>query len=418
MNHFSLQGGELYCESVPLARIAEREGTPLYVYSRATLERHFKAFDGAFSSVPHLSCYSVKANSNLAVLRLFGLLGSGVDVVSGGEILRARKAGIVSEKIVYSGVGKTRPEIELALDHDILMFNVESAQELELINQVAAEKGVRARIALRVNPDVDPQTHPYISTGLKKNKFGISIDDAFDVYVQAAAMKGIEVAGIDCHIGSQITTVRPFVDALKRVKAFVVRLREQGIEIHMIDLGGGLGIMYDSEQPPEPAQYAEAIISEMADMDCTLILEPGRCLVGNAGCLVTQVLYTKATEVKNFVIVDAGMNDLLRPSLYDAYHGVVPVQKKDGSVIKVDIVGPICETGDFIARELDIVSPEQGDLLAVMSAGAYGFSMASNYNSRLRPAEVLVDGSDYHVIRRRETFDDLVQGEVVPPALD
>jgi diaminopimelate decarboxylase len=417
MNHFSLQGGELYCESVPLARIAEREGTPLYVYSRATLERHFKAFDGAFSSVPHLSCYSVKANSNLAILRLFARLGSGVDVVSGGEILRVLKAGIVSEKIVYSGVGKTRAEIELALASDILMFNVESAQELELINQVATEKGVRARVALRVNPDVDPQTHPYISTGLKKNKFGISIDDAFDVYVQAAAMKGIEVAGIDCHIGSQITTVRPFVDALTRVKAFVLRLREQGIEIRRIDLGGGLGIMYDSEQPPEPAQYAEAIISEMADMDCTLILEPGRCLVGNAGCLVTRVLYTKATEVKNFVIVDAGMNDLLRPSLYDAYHGVVPVQKKDGSVIKADIVGPICETGDFIARELDIVRPEQGDLLAVMSAGAYGFSMASNYNSRLRPAEVLVDGSDYHVIRRRETFDDLVHCEIVPPAL-
>jgi diaminopimelate decarboxylase len=417
MNHFSLQGGELYCESVPLARIAEREGTPLYVYSRATLERHFKAFDGAFSSVPHLSCYSVKANSNLAILRLFARMGSGVDVVSGGEILRVLKAGIAPEKIVYSGVGKTRAEIELALASDILMFNVESAQELELINQVATEKGVRARVALRVNPDVDPQTHPYISTGLKKNKFGISIDDAFDVYVQAAAMKGIEVAGIDCHIGSQITTVRPFVDALTRVKAFVLRLREQGIEIRMIDLGGGLGIMYDSEQPPEPAQYAEAIISEMADMDCTLILEPGRCLVGNAGCLVTRVLYTKATEVKNFVIVDAGMNDLLRPSLYDAHHGVVPVQKKDGSVIKADIVGPICETGDFLARELDIVSPEQGDLLAVMSAGAYGFSMASNYNSRLRPAEVLVDGSDYHVIRRRETFDDLVHCEIVPPAL-
>jgi len=417
MNHFSLQGGELYCESVPLARIAEREGTPLYVYSRATLERHFQAFDGAFSSVPHLSCYSVKANSNLAILRLFARLGSGVDVVSGGEILRALKAGIAPEKIVYSGVGKTRAEIELALASDILMFNVESAQELELINQVATEKGVRARVALRVNPDVDPQTHPYISTGLKKNKFGISIDDAFDVYVQAAAMQGIEVAGIDCHIGSQITTVRPFVDALARVKAFVLRLREQGIEIRMIDLGGGLGIMYDSEQPPEPAQYAEAIISEMADMDCTLILEPGRCLVGNAGCLVTRVLYTKATEVKNFVIVDAGMNDLLRPSLYDAYHAVVPVQKKDGSVIKADIVGPICETGDFIARELDIVCPEQGDLLAVMSAGAYGFSMASNYNSRLRAAEVLVDGSDYHVIRRRETFDDLVHCEIVPPAL-
>jgi diaminopimelate decarboxylase len=417
MNHFSLQDGELYCESVPLARIAEQEGTPLYVYSRATLERHFQAFDSAFSAVPHLSCYSVKANSNLAILRLFGRMGSGVDVVSGGEILRVLEAGIAAEKIVYSGVGKTRAEIELALASDILMFNVESVQELELINQVASETGVRARVALRVNPDVDPQTHPYISTGLKKNKFGISIDDAFDVYVRAAAMKGIEVTGIDCHIGSQITAVRPFVDALTRVKTFVQRLHVQGIEISQIDLGGGLGIMYDSEQPPEPAQYAAAIISELADMDCTLILEPGRCLVGNAGCLVTKVLYTKSTEVKNFVIVDAGMNDLLRPSLYDAHHAVVPVQPKDGSMIKADIVGPICETGDFIAREREIVQPEQGDLLAVMSAGAYGFSMASNYNSRVRPAEVLVDGDEYHVIRRRETFDDLVCCEIIPPIL-
>lgn len=417
MNHFSLRDGELYCESVPLARIAEREGTPLYVYSRATLERHFHAFDGAFSAVPHLTCYSVKANSNLAILRLFGRLGSGVDVVSGGEILRALNAGIAPEKIVYSGVGKTRSEIELALTHDILMFNVESEMELELINQVAVEKAVRARVALRVNPDVDPQTHPYISTGLKKNKFGISIDDAFDVYVRAVAMKGIEVTGIDCHIGSQITAVQPFVDALARIKAFIRRLHEQGIMIRAIDLGGGLGIMYNSEQPPEPEQYAAAIISELADMDCTLILEPGRCLVGNAGCLLTRVLYTKATELKNFVIVDAGMNDLLRPSLYDAHHALLHVNRPTGPVIKADIVGPICETGDFLARDRDIVRPEQGDLLAVMSAGAYGFSMASNYNSRLRVAEVLVDGSDYHVIRRRETFDDLVHCEIIPSVL-
>lgn len=417
MNHFLLQDGELYCESVPLARIAEREGTPLYVYSRATLERHFRVFDGAFSAVPHLSCYSVKANSNLALLRLFGRLGSGVDVVSGGEIRRALKAGITPEKIVYSGVGKTRSEIELALSHDILMFNVESAQELELINQVAAEKGVRARVALRVNPDVDPQTHPYISTGLKKNKFGISIEDAFDVYGRAAALKAVDVAGIDCHIGSQITAVQPFVDALARVKAFVHRLREQGIEIRLIDLGGGLGIMYNGEQPPEPGDYASAIISELSDMDCTLILEPGRCLVGNAGCLVTRVLYTKTTQLKNFVIVDAGMNDLLRPSLYDAHHAVLPVNRQSGTVITADVVGPICETGDFIARDREIIQPEQGDLLAVMSAGAYGFSMASNYNSRFRPAEVLVDGSKYYVIRRRETFDDLVQCEILPHAL-
>jgi diaminopimelate decarboxylase len=417
MNHFSVQAGELFCESVPLARIAEQEGTPLYVYSRATLERHFKAFDSAFSSVPHLSCYSVKANSNLALVRLFARMGSGVDVVSGGEICRAVKAGVAPEKIVYSGVGKTRPEIELALARDILMFNVESVQELELINHIAVAKGVRARIALRVNPDVDPQTHPYISTGLKKNKFGIGIDEAFDVYTYAVTLHGIDVAGIDCHIGSQITAVEPFVDALARVKAFVHRLSEQGIEIRMLDLGGGLGITYDSETPPAPDQYAAAIINEMAGMDCMLILEPGRCLVGNAGCLVTQVLYTKKTEVKNFVIVDAGMNDLLRPSLYAAYHSVLHVNRQDGPVIRADIVGPVCETGDFIAREREITQPEPGDLLAIMSAGAYGFSMASNYNSRVRPAEVLVDGSDYHVIRRRETFDDIIQCETIPPAL-
>jgi diaminopimelate decarboxylase len=367
--------------------------------------------------VPHLTCYSVKANSNLALLRLFARLGGGVDVVSGGEILRARAAGIAPGKIVYSGVGKTRGEIELALETGILMFNVESEQELELISRVAAGRGEQARVALRVNPDVDPQTHPYISTGLKKNKFGISIDSAFEVYVRAAGMEAIEIAGIDCHIGSQITAVRPFVDALARLKDFVGRLRAQGIEIPRIDLGGGLGIMYKDEEPPEPSQYAGAVISELGGMDCELVLEPGRCLVGNAGCLLTRVLYTKETDLKNFLIVDAAMNDLLRPSLYDAHHDVLPVSRRDAPVITADIVGPICETGDFLARDRDLVRPEPGDLLAVMSAGAYGFSMASNYNSRLRAAEVLVDGSEYHVIRRRETFDGLVRCEQVPSCL-
>ncbi|MBM4311388.1 MAG: diaminopimelate decarboxylase [Deltaproteobacteria bacterium] len=417
MHHFSFHDSELYCESVPLARIAEREGTPLYVYSRATLERHFTVFDNAFAAVRHLTCYSVKANSNLAILRLFGRLGSGVDVVSGGEILRALAAGIAPEKIVYSGVGKTRPEIELALARGILMFNVESAQELELINRVASEKGARARIALRVNPDVDPRTHPYISTGLKKNKFGVSIDEALDVYARAAAMDWIEVAGIDCHIGSQITTVSPFVDALGRIKDFVKRLRGRGIALRFVDLGGGLGITYDREEPPEPDQYAAAVISELADLDCTLILEPGRCLVGNAGCLVARVLYTKQTALKEFVIVDAAMNDLIRPSLYEAHHALVPVRQHDGPVIRADIVGPICETGDFLARDREITRPAQGDLLAAMSAGAYGFSMSSNYNSRLRAAEVLVDGSHWHVIRRRETFEDLVRCETIPACL-
>ncbi len=417
MNHFSFHDDELYCESVPLARIAAREGTPLYVYSRATLERHFKAFDDAFAAVRHLTCYSVKANSNIAVLRLFGRLGSGVDVVSGGEIMRALKAGIAPEKIVYSGVGKTRAEIERALESGILMFNVESAQELELISRVASEKGARARIALRVNPDVDPQTHPYISTGLKKNKFGVSIDDAFEVYERAAAMPAIEVAGIDCHIGSQITSVTPFVDALSRIKAFVQRLRALGIAVRYVDLGGGLGITYNREEPPAPDQYAAAVISELGDLDCTLILEPGRCLVGNAGCMVTRVLYTKQTELKEFVIVDAAMNDLIRPSLYDAHHTLTAVRQQHGPVVRADIVGPICESGDFLAHDREMNRPSQGDLLAVMSAGAYGFSMASNYNSRLRAAEVLVDGSEYHVIRRRETFDDLVRCEMIPGCL-
>lgn len=417
MNHFSVKDGELYCESVPLARIADREGTPLYVYSRATLERHFNVFDGAFAAVEHLTCYSVKANSNIAVLRLFGRLGSGVDVVSGGEIMRALKAGIDPGRIVYSGVGKTRPEIELALRSDILMFNVESQQELELINLAAAAAGMRARIALRVNPDVDPMTHPYISTGLKKNKFGIDIDEALEVYMRAAELPAVEAVGVDCHIGSQITDVQPFADALVRVRTFVHRLREQGIMIRLIDLGGGLGIVYDREEPPAPEQYAAAVIKELGDMGCRLILEPGRCLVGNAGCMLTRVLYTKKTQLKEFVIVDGAMNDLVRPSLYDAHHCLVHVNRGSGPVIRADIVGPICETGDFLARDRDIIRPEQGDLLAVMSAGAYGFSMASNYNSRFRAAEVLVDGSEYHVVRRRETFDDLVCCEAIPSCL-
>ncbi len=417
MHDFVYKGKSLYCEDVPVERIAAEAGTPLYLYSRATLERHFSVFDGAFSAVPHLTCYSVKACSNIALLRLFARLGAGVDVVSGGEIFRALKAGVPAGKIVYSGVGKQRAEIEYALQCDILQFNVESAQELELISQVAEACGKKARIALRINPDVDPKTHPYISTGLKKNKFGIKIEAALDEYMKAAGLPGIQVTGIACHIGSQITEVSPFVDALKRVKAFVQALAARGITVAYLDIGGGLGITYNEETPPHPSEYARAVISEMQGLNCTLILEPGRVIVGNAGALVARVLYTKKSEAKNFIVVDAAMNDLVRPSLYDAFHEIRPVLITGAPEIAADIVGPICESGDFLARSRQIADLAQGELIAVMSAGAYGFSMSSNYNSRPRAAEVLVSGDSFSVIRQRETREDMVRLESIPDCL-
>jgi diaminopimelate decarboxylase len=417
MHDFAYKGKSLYCEDVPVEHIAEQVGTPLYLYSRKTLERHFSVFDGAFSAAPHLTCYSVKACSNIALLRLFARLGAGVDVVSGGEIFRALKAGLPADKIVYSGVGKTRAEIQYALQCDILQFNIESAQELELISQVAAALGKQARIALRINPDVDPKTHPYISTGLKKNKFGIKIEAALAEYKKAAVLPGIQVTGIACHIGSQITEVTPFVDALKRVKAFVQALAGEGIAINYLDLGGGLGITYNNETPPHPSEYARAVISEMQGVQCTLILEPGRVIVGNAGALVARVLYTKKSEAKNFIVVDAAMNDLVRPSLYDAFHEIRPVHITDAPEIAADIVGPICESGDFLARSRQIADLAPGELIAVMSAGAYGFSMSSNYNSRPRAAEVLVSGDSFSVIRQRETCEDLVRLESMPDYL-
>ena len=417
MHDFVYKGKGLYCEDVPVEHIAAEVGTPLYLYSRATLERHFSVFDGAFSAVPHLTCYSVKACSNIALLRLFARLGAGVDVVSGGEIFRALKAGVPADRIVYSGVGKKRAEIEYALQCDILQFNIESAQELELISQVAAAMGKKARIALRINPDVDPKTHPYISTGLKKNKFGIKIEEALDEYTKAAGLPGIQVTGIACHIGSQITEVTPFVDALKRVKAFVQALAARGIAVAYLDIGGGLGITYNEETPPHPSEYARAVIGEMQGLNCTLILEPGRVIVGNAGALVARVLYTKKSEAKNFIVVDAAMNDLVRPSLYDAFHEIRPVQITGAPEIAADIVGPICESGDFLARSRQIADLSQGELIAVMSAGAYGFSMSSNYNSRPRAAEVLVSGDSFSVIRQRETCEDMVRLESIPDYL-
>ncbi|HSW38827.1 MAG TPA: diaminopimelate decarboxylase [Acidobacteriota bacterium] len=418
MHHFHYRGDDLHCESVPLRAIAQEAGTPCYVYSNATLRHHYSVFDEAFQGMPHLICYSVKANSNLGILRLFSLLGGGADIVSGGELFRARKAGISADRIVYSGVGKTAAEIDYALRENILMFNIESEQELEAIDRRAAAAHARARIALRVNPDVDPRTHPYISTGLKENKFGIDIDGALRAYEKAGSLEHIEIVGVDCHIGSQLTSVAPFVEALRRLKLLVSRLQQMGIKVRFLDLGGGLGISYNEEKPPHPREYAQAIVEELRDLPCTLVLEPGRVLVGNAGILLTRVLYTKKTPSKEFVIVDAGMNDLIRPSLYGSYHGIQPVEKKGGKRLIADVVGPICETSDFIARERSLPEMNPGDLLAVMSAGAYGFSMSSTYNSRPRVAEIMVSEDRFCITRKRESWEDLIRGEAPPSFLE
>jgi diaminopimelate decarboxylase len=417
MHHFQERNGELYAEGVPLRAIAERVGTPCYVYSLATLRRHFRVFDESFESIPHLVCFSVKANSNLAVLRAFAREGSGFDIVSGGELFRALKAGADPGKIVFSGVGKTVAEIRYALTAGILMFNVESPGELDTINTVAGLLGARARVALRVNPDVDPKTHPYVSTGLKQNKFGIHIQRSLEDYRRARSLSHIEVVGVDCHIGSQLTTVPPFVDALERIHDLVDRLQAEDFQIRYLDMGGGLGITYNDEKPPAPRQYAAALSEGLRDLEVTLLLEPGRVIVGNAGILLTKVLYLKSTDEKNFVVVDGGMNDLIRPALYGSYQGIQPVQPRNGTRFTADVVGPVCESGDFFAKDRELPAVEPGDLLAVMSAGAYGFVMASNYNTRPRPPEVLIDGEQFHIVRARETLEDLVRGESIPAAL-
>jgi diaminopimelate decarboxylase len=418
MHHFHYQQDELYCEGLPLRKLAEAVGTPCYVYSYATLRQHFAVFDEAFAGVPHMICFSAKSNSNIAILSAIGALGGGADIVSGGELFRARKAGIPAERIVYSGVGKTEEEIDYALNEGILMFNIESTQELEAINERAKVLGRKARIALRVNPDVDPKTHPYISTGMKKNKFGIDIDTALKAYEQASRLEFIEILGVDCHIGSQLTEITPFVDALQRLRILIDRLEKRGIAIRYLDLGGGLGIVYDQEAPPHPREYAEAMLQELRGLSCTLIFEPGRVIVGNAGVLLGKVLYTKRTAIKNFIITDAGMNDLVRPSFYGSYHQIQMVTKSSREIQVVDVVGPICESSDFLARDRELPMTQPGDYLAVMSAGAYGFTMASNYNSRPRPPEVLVSGQEYYVIRKRETWEDLIQGETIPAFVD
>lgn len=414
MHFFGYKRGRFYAEGVPIERIAKEAGTPVYVYSKKTLLRHYKAFSSAFALAPHLVCYSVKANSNLSILKTFAGQGSGFDIVSGGELFRALKARADAGKIVYSGVGKRADEIEYALKSNILMFNVESIEELTAIDAIAGRLRKKARVSIRVNPDVDPKTHPYISTGLKKNKFGIETEAAIRGYVYAKNnLKNVTPIGVDCHIGSQITEITPFIAAIKKTRELVVTLKGLGIDIRYLDMGGGLGITYDKETPPHPTRYGEAVIEGTKGLGVTLIFEPGRVMVGNAGVLVTKVLYTKKTGAKNFIIVDAGMNDLARPSLYGSYHAIKPARDNGSEEITADVVGPICESGDFLAKDRLIKTLESGEVVAVMSAGAYGFSMSSNYNSRPRAAEVMVDGAGFHTIRKRETLKDLINGEVV-----
>ncbi len=417
MHEFQYRQNELFCEDVPVKTLAEKIGTPFYLYSAKTLRNHYRAYDSAFASIPHLITFAMKANSNLAILRLFAKEGGGADIVSAGELYRALAAGVDPRKINFAGVGKTAEEIRYALKSGILMFNVESSQELRKIDEVAGGMGKKACVALRVNPNVDPKTHPYISTGMKKHKFGISIDKALEEYKLAASLKNIEVIGIHQHIGSQLTETAPYVDALRRLLGLVEELRRAGIQIQYVNIGGGLGIVYEDETPPNPKDLAEAVGPLVKDLKCVLVMEPGRALVGNAGILVTKVLYTKEGDTKKFVIVDAAMNDLIRPSLYGAFHLIQPVIRQGRKPITADVVGPICESADFLAkdREMEECLPEE--YLAVMSAGAYGFAMASNYNARPRVPEILVHGDRYFTVRDRETHADLVKGEHIPDFL-
>ncbi|MEC9262534.1 MAG: diaminopimelate decarboxylase [Pseudomonadota bacterium] len=412
MDHFSYKNQSLHAEDIDVKALAAQYGTPLYVYSRATLERHWHAFNDALGDHPHLICYAVKANSNIGVLSVLAKLGSGFDIVSGGELARVIEAGGDMSKVVFSGVGKTPEEIEFALQQGIHCFNVESEPELERINAVAGKLGKKAPISLRINPDVDAKTHPYISTGLKANKFGIARERAVEVYSLAASLEHLNVVGMDCHIGSQLTETGPFVDALDRLLELVDELSAKGIEISHLDVGGGLGVTYKDETPPHPKEYAKAIAAKMAGREhLTLIMEPGRAIAANAGIMLTKVEFVKEGEEKSFAIVDAAMNDLIRPSLYSAWMSIIPVDENPVHKPHVyDVVGPICETGDFIGKDRELaIAP--GDLLAVRSAGAYGFVMASNYNTRCRPAELLVDKSDVHVVRERENLKDLWKGE-------
>ena len=411
MHYFAYRDNQLCAEDVAITEIVKRVGTPVYIYSAATLRRHFRVFDEAFAGTDHLICYAMKALSNLSILKLFSSMGSGFDIVSVGELIRCLRAGADPDKIVFSGVGKTDEEIGAALDAGILMFNVESRPELHHIAQVARARKVKAPVSLRVNPDLDPGTHPHISTGHRNSKFGIPLSQVFQYYAEARGLPDLELVGLSTHIGSQITDTGPFIEAGEKVARIVTRLKADGIALKYLDIGGGLGIPYQ-EQPPLPSEYAAAILKPLRSLGVRIIAEPGRVIVGNAGILVTRVLYIKETDVKRFIVIDGAMNDLIRPVLYEAYHAIWPVHKVEGRpTVTADVVGPVCESGDFFAQEREMAQPQPGDLLAVMSAGAYGFVMASNYNSRARSPEVLVEGAAMHVIRDRDSFEDMVHGE-------
>ena len=413
MNYFEYKNDQLYAEDIAVADLARRFGTPLYVYSTRTLRRHFRVFDEAFAGTDHLICFAMKALSNLSILKLFASMGSGFDIVSGGELKRCLRAGADAGKIVFSGVGKTDEEIEAALKAGVMMINVESRPELHRIDAVAGRIGQHAPVSLRVNPDLDPGTHPHISTGHRDSKFGIPLSQVRGYYADARGLKNLELVGLSTHIGSQITETGPFNEAAEKVKAIVVGLRSDGIALKYLDLGGGLGIPYQ-EQPPLPAEYAKVLLKPIRDLGLKIVVEPGRVLVGNAGIFVTRVLYIKETDVKRFIVIDGAMNDLIRPVLYEAYHEIRPVDRRNlAKPVVADVVGPVCESGDFLARERELPEPKTGDLLALMSAGAYGFVMASNYNSRPRAAEILVDGAEAHVIRERDTFEDIIRGEKI-----
>jgi diaminopimelate decarboxylase len=410
MHYFEYRDGELHCEGIALRRIADEVGTPVYIYSEKTLRRHVRVFDDAFQSVPHLICYAVKANSNINILRRFAAWGTGFDIVSGGELFRVLRAGGNADKVIFAGVGKTADEIRYALEAGILFFNVESPAELDLIHSIARERNQRARVSIRANPDVDPRTHPYISTGMQKHKFGVSLSEAKELYRRALSLPNVEVVGVQCHIGSQIIDIGPFEEALVSLREFILQLKTEGFALKYLDFGGGLGISYNSEEPPSPAAYGAAVAAATMDLGLTVVLEPGRVIVGNAGVLLSRVLLKKNQGAKKFLVIDAGMNDLIRPALYGSHHQLWPVRARTEAEI-VDVVGPVCESADFIAKDRSVAVLEPGELLAVMSAGAYAFSLSSNYNSRPRAAEVLVTGDTYQVIRKRESYEDLVRLE-------
>jgi diaminopimelate decarboxylase len=418
MDYFEYREEKLFCEDVPVRAIAKKVGTPFYLYSYATFARHFNVFEGAFGEMPHVVCYSLKANPNGALLRIIAQSGGGADIVSGGELFRALSAGIPAGRIVYSGVGKSVEELRYAIDSGIRMINIESEGEFKALKKLSRKMRRRVPVSIRVNPEIDPKTHPYITTGLKKNKFGILWDDAARIYRDIASEEFLKPVGISSHIGSQILELGPFIEAVTSLKKMILELRGLGMAIEMLDIGGGLGITYKDELPPDPKEYAKVVKENLGDIGITLILEPGRVIVGNSGVFITKILYVKQTAGKIFYIVDGAMNDLVRPSLYNAYHDIVPVEQKKRKTKVVDIVGPICESGDFLAKDRELQGLKEGDLVAVKSAGAYGYAMSSNYNSRRRAAEVLVKGDEFFVVRKRETLKDLVRGEKIPSFLE